>query len=158
MRFKFVKAEDKIGDFDIVEVRHNNGHKLSVTFDRVFFPFGKNKNNTLKFDCVDLKTNEKTQRAIELMNDLHREAQVFFDRPIFNPVKQKRHYDPSVTAYVNFMKEKLVTKITADKGLPVHVTELKGFQASVTISFSSFWIVNDAIFGKWKFESIRVFR
>lgn len=158
MRFKFMKAEDKIGDFDIVDVRHNNGHKISVTFDRVFFPFGKNKNNTLKFDCIDLKTNEKTQRAIELMKDLNREAQVYFDKSIFNPVKHKPKYDLSVTGHVNFSQKKLITKVGVDKGLPIPVTELKGYQASVTLTFSSFWLVNDAIFGKWKYENITVFR
>lgn len=165
--YTFVQDEE-INGFEIVRAVNSNGTQPTITFDRVFFPFGVNKDKSLRMDILDRET-EKTQKNFRKIYDLCLECKGGIEKVLGTEVAlntrllqrrkdlEKKRYNPTLTGHLIYMNKRLLTQLTAKKGLPPSINELKCYHAKVVLQCEAFWIKDEVVFGgKWKIKSILV--
>lgn len=164
MRFRYTQDTDSVDGYEIVSVHYHNGCPVTFTLQDVFIPFGLNYDKSIKFDVLDSECSRNN--GIANIEHLEKEA--------VGKIQDLLCKDESLTKSFSFLKKKgkfalnlighvqyspngqLVTTITKKTGLPPSVTELKGFQAKVKLSFKSFWVKNKKVYGKLKIEEVNV--
>lgn len=165
--YTFIQDEDVDG-FEIIRAVNSNGMKPTITFPRVFFPFGVNKDKSLKMDILDREM-EIVQKNFNKIYTLCLECKpgiekvlgtdVILNTRLLNAQRdlEKKRYNPTITGHLNYMNKRLITMITSQKGLPPGVDELKCYHAKVVLQCDAFWIKQNVVFGgKWKIKSITV--
>lgn len=158
--------EDDINGFQVVRPVTHNGDRPTVHFKHVHFPFGVNKDNSLKMDIMDMD-DEGTQKNYRKLYALYEESQnaingVLDDTSTLSTRHirimkdlQKKCYKPSFLGQIEYNQGRMTTVVDTRKGMPPSLTELKHYHASVWLYCDAFWIKDGVIFGgKWKFDRI----
>ena len=158
--FQYIREDQQINDFTIVNVRHLNGHPLKVFLKNIYIPFGMNKNHSIKFD-VNLSEDIRTNKGITIIEKLDQECvqklSTLLGKKLvrnYTSLVKKKKFKPNVCAFIQYNQGRLTTQIIKKKGIPLSETELKGFIGDVELVFHSFWIKDSTIYGKWKVQSI----
>lgn len=165
--YSFIR-EDDINGFHVVKPVTHKGDRPAVHFKHVHFPFGVNKDNSLKMDIMDMD-DEGTQKNYRKLKMLYEETQnairSVLDTPCMLSTRhlrikkdlQKKGYAPSLLGHIEYKHGRMMTTIETNNGVPPAVTELKHYHASVWLYCDAFWIKDGVIFGgKWKLEKIRL--
>lgn len=163
--YSFLQEED-IDGFQVVKAVTHNGDRPTIHFTHVHFPFGVNKDHSLKMDIKDMD-DEGTQKNYRKVYALYEEAQKAICSVLETPctfssrhirVKkdlEKKRFAPSLLGYIEYKQGRMKTVIETRKGMPPAVTELKHYHASVWLYCDAFWIRDGVIFGgKWKIQKI----
>ena len=160
--------EDDINGFRVVRPVTHSGDRPHVHFKHVRFPFGVNKDNSLKMDIMDMD-DEGTQKNYRKVCALYEESQNAINSVLNTPCTlstrhirakkdlQKKRYTPSLMGNIEYKQGRMMTVVETHKGMPPPVTELKHYHASAWLYCDAFWIKDGVIFGgKWKVEKIIV--
>tara|TARA_B110000881_G_scaffold140395_1_gene123782 strand:- start:1312 stop:1806 length:495 start_codon:yes stop_codon:yes gene_type:complete len=162
MRFKYSRENKPIGEFILILIAQNNGQPIKITLNDVHFPFGMNTNHSIKLDILDMG-NYDTHKAIDLIDYLDTECVAAVSDLLGysvtlnkKKVVMKRNFVPNVLAHIHYKGKHLMTDIVQYKGLPIAVSELKGYRASLDLEINTLWIKNKTVYGKWKINKIKL--
>jgi hypothetical protein len=165
--YSFIQDED-INGFHVVRPVTSNGDRPSVYFKHVHFPFGVNKDGSLKMDILDIEDEEtqKNFRKVSLLfENAESDIQSVLDDSCTFSTRHKRaqkdlrktKFNPSLLGHIDNSHGRMKTTIETRKGIPPAYTELKHYHASVSLYCDAFWIKDGVIFGgKWKIQKIRL--